>query len=95
MNLEQEIKLYFPNINCENWKTGNWLLFNNRRCRLKNEFRIVFIINRIARYIYIYQLRFGYFVAESLGSQLSIFLKNSERYKIFQIIAAHERMSTN
>lgn len=95
MNLEQEIKLRFPNINIENWKIGNWLLFNGRRCRLNSELNITFIINGIAQHIYIYQFRFGYFISGSLGLQLSMFLKNSERYKIFQIIAAHERLSTN
>lgn len=95
MNIEKEIKLQFPNIDCENWKVGNWLIFNNRKCRLKNEFQITFIIKGIANYIHIYQFRFGYFVGCSQGQQLSIFLKNSEYYKIFQIIADYERKSIN
>ena len=90
MNIEKEIRLRFPNIDCKNWKVGNWLILNNRKCRLKNEFQIIFVTKGIANYIY--QFRFGYWVRAPWGA-LSIFFKNSERYKIFQIIADYERWS--
>lgn len=95
MNIEKEIKLRFPNIDCENWKQVNVLLFNHRMCKLKSHYRITFVIKGIANYIYIYQFRFGYVVRYTGDTQLFIFLKNSEYYKIFQIIADHERRSNN
>lgn len=49
----------------------------------------------MANRIYIYQFRFGYVVRYSRDPQLFMFLKNFEYYKIFQIIADHERRSNN
>lgn len=93
MNIEKEIRLRFPNIDCKSWTVDNyWLIVNNRKCKLQNEYQITFEINGIAKHIYIYQFRFGYWVR---CSQLFMFLKNSEYYKIFQIIADYERRSNN
>ena len=88
--------MWFPNIDCKSWKVGNyWLIVNNRKCQLKNEYLISFEINGMANRIYIYQFRFGYVVRYSRDPQLFMFLKNFEYYKIFQIIADHERRSNN
>lgn len=95
MNLKDELLNLFPTIEVEQYNyLLNPFIRNNRKYNVLIFYKIRIECEKETRLLWIYITKTKYIISSGCSLQ-SIILDKKEKYKIFQIIAAHGRLTTN
>lgn len=95
MDLKDKLLNLFPTIEIIPYTYSvNPFIRNNRKYKVLVFYRVLVECRKETRLLWIYVTKTKYIISYGYSLQ-SIILDKKEKYKIFQIIAAHERLTTN
>lgn len=95
MNLKDELLDLFPTIEIDRYNYSvNPFVRNNRKYNVLIFYRIRIKCGKETRLLWIYVTKTKYIISWGYSLQSTI-LNKKEKYKLFQIVAAYERLTTN